>query len=110
MNDHDKARREPLDPRATYYAVYRDESKRRVIGIRRRTPLEGSRSTLDEAFTRNLRWERTLFFIDPLFGKGMDRPYDEVGVEEAERIVDMLRDYWTRPQSADSPGSSDRDQ
>jgi len=95
MVEASKAQREPLDPRATYYAVYRDESKGRVIGVRRRTPIEGSSSTIDEAFTKNLKWEHTLFFIDEQFGRGLERPYEEIGVEGAEKIVDMLLNYWS---------------
>lgn len=86
---------EPLDPSARYYAVYYDESREEVIGIRRRRPLgppDMQGVTEDEAFTTDLRWESTLFFINPLFGKGDDEPYSEIGLDEAERLVKRLYD------------------
>lgn len=104
MSEHED-RRAPLDPAARYYAVYFDDSKTRIVGIRRRfLSADMRRLKLDEAFTRNLKWESTLFFLDEKFGRGSEMPYEEVGLEEAERIVSMLCDYWTQPRSTGDLG------
>ncbi|MCL2454542.1 MAG: hypothetical protein FWD18_04485 [Micrococcales bacterium] len=100
MSEQNKPDWEPLDPNATYYAVYRHGGDGRVVGIERRKPLclPGlPDSTSDEVYTRNLRWEPSTFFIDPLFGKGDDEPYEEITLEDAERIAKGFYDASTLP-------------
>lgn len=100
MSEQDRPEWEPLDPDATYYAVYRHGGGKEVIGIERRKSLhlpDLPDATSDEVYTRSLRWEPSLFFIDPLFGKGDDAPYEEVTLEEAERIVKGFYGAWVPP-------------
>jgi hypothetical protein len=73
----------------TYYAMVNDFSSReRPGGVLRR--LEHENGEHDEAFTRNLKWERTPLLYSYERGNG-DNEFYEITEDEANRIVERIR-------------------
>jgi hypothetical protein len=77
----------------TYYVVVHNGFTREwPSGIRRRTVIDESAGTTDEAWTANRKWEPSTFFTGPFFGdfSNEDIPRVEVNVEEADQVRGML--------------------
>jgi hypothetical protein len=73
----------------TYYAMINDFSSReRPGGVLRR--IEHENGEHDEAFTRNLKWERTPLLYSYERGNG-DNEFYEITEDEANRIVERIR-------------------
>ncbi len=78
-----------MPDKATYYAVVNDLSSReRPAGVFRRTYTEDGR--LDEAFTRNLIWERSWLLVSAERGDLVNE-YIEITEDEANQIVERIR-------------------
>jgi len=76
--------------KVTYYAVVNDMSSRsRPAGVFRRTYFaDGGRR--DEAFTRNLIWERSVSLVSAERGD-LQNEFIEITEDEANQIVDRIR-------------------
>jgi hypothetical protein len=75
--------------RTTYYAMVDDyTSREEPAGVLRR--VEGDNAEYDEAFTRNLAWERSWSLYSYERGN-MDVKFFEITEDEANRIVDRIR-------------------
>ena len=76
--------------KVTYYAVVNDVSSReRPAGVFRRTYFaDGGRS--DEAFTRNLVWERSVSLVSAERGD-LQNEFIEITEGEANQIADRIR-------------------
>jgi hypothetical protein len=80
--------------RVIYYAVVNDLSSReRPAGLFRRTYF-GSGGKRDEAFTRNLIWKSSASLVSAERGD-LDNEFIEISEDEANRLMDDLRDRWT---------------
>jgi hypothetical protein len=80
--------------RVIYYAVVNDLSSReRPAGLFRRTYFE-SGGKRDEAFTRNLIWKSSASLVSAERGD-LDNEFIEISEDEANRLMDDLRDRWT---------------
>jgi hypothetical protein len=78
-----------MPDKATYYAVVNDLSSReRPAGVFRRTYTEDGR--LDEAFTRNLIWERSWLLVSAERGDLVNE-FTEITEDEANQIVERIR-------------------
>jgi hypothetical protein len=79
-----------MPDRITYYAIIdRLSSRERPAGVLRRTYTEdGGRR--DEAFTRNLTWERSWSFVSAERGDP-ENEFIEIAEDEANQIVDRIR-------------------
>jgi hypothetical protein len=79
-----------MPDKVTYYAVVNDVSSReRPAGVFRRTYFtDGGRR--DEAFTRNLIWERSVSLVSAERGD-LQNEFIEITEEEADQIVDRIR-------------------
>ena len=79
-----------MPDKVTYYAVVNDLSSReRPAGVFRRTYTEeGGRR--DEAFTRNLIWERSPLLVSAERGD-LQNEFIEITEDEANQIVDRIR-------------------
>jgi hypothetical protein len=79
-----------MPDKVTYYAVVNDLSSReRPAGVFRRTYFEtGGRR--DEAFTRNLIWERSPLLVTAERGD-LQNEFIEITEDEANQIVDRIR-------------------
>ena len=79
-----------MPDKVTYYAVVNDLSSReRPAGVFRRTYFEaGGRH--DEAFTRNLIWERSVSLVSAERGD-LQNEFIEITEDEANQIVDRIR-------------------
>jgi hypothetical protein len=79
-----------MPDKITYYAVVNDLSSReRPAGVFRRTYFEtGGRR--DEAFTRNLVWERSASLVSAERGN-LQNEFVEITEDEANQIVDRIR-------------------
>ena len=78
-----------MTEKTTYFAILgEDGSLDQPIGVFRR--LEGDRGQIDEAFSRNLKWEFSPLLYSAERG---DTTYDfaEITEQEADRIVDAIR-------------------
>lgn len=74
----------------TYYAIVTHRSSReRPAGVLRRTRLE-SGGRRDEAFTRDLSWERSSALASAEHGD-LQNEFVEITEAEAERIVARIR-------------------
>ncbi len=75
--------------KVTYYAVVNDLSSRaKPSGVFRRTYTEDGR--LDEAFTRNLIWERSWLLASAERGD-LANDFIEITEDEADQIVERIR-------------------
>ncbi|MBV9448446.1 MAG: hypothetical protein JO345_21385 [Streptosporangiaceae bacterium] len=78
-----------MPTKITYYALINDFSSReRPGGVLRRIEHNGGQH--DEAFTRNLEWERTPLLYSYERGDG-DNDFYEISEEEAELIVERIK-------------------
>ena len=79
-----------MPDKITYYAVVNDLSSReRPAGVFRRTYFEdGGRR--DEAFTRNLIWERSVSLVSAERGD-VQNEFIEITEAEANQIVERIR-------------------
>jgi len=79
-----------MPDKVTYYAVVNDLSSReRPAGVFRRTYFEdGGRR--DEAFTRNLIWERSVSLVSAERGD-VQNEFIEITEDEANEIVERIR-------------------
>jgi hypothetical protein len=79
-----------MPDKVTYYAVVNDLSSReRPTGVFRRTyPEDGGK--LDEAFTRNLIWERSWLLVSAERGDLVNE-FVEITEAEANEIVESIR-------------------
>ncbi|MEO5534188.1 MAG: hypothetical protein ABIR17_03555 [Pseudolysinimonas sp.] len=81
-----------------FYAVMHNGFTREwPSGFRRRTSIDDTGVTRDEAWTSREQWEPSAFFFGAQFGDFSDQdvPYVEVGEAEADDIRSMLT---TRPR------------
>ena len=78
-----------MPDKVTYYAVVNDLSSReKPSGVFRRTYTEDGR--LDEAFTRNLVWERSWLLVSAERGD-LANEFIEITEDEANQIVERIR-------------------
>jgi hypothetical protein len=78
-----------MPPKIIYYAFINEfSSKERPGGVVRRT--ENDEGEYDEAFTRNLAWERTPLLYSYERGN-RDSQFYEITEDEANQIVARLR-------------------
>jgi hypothetical protein len=78
-----------MPDKVTYYAVVNDLSSReRPAGVFRRTYIADGR--LDEAFTRNLIWERSWLLVSAERGDLVNE-FIEITEDEANQIVERIR-------------------
>ena len=87
-----------MPDKVTYYAVVNNLSRReRPAGVFRRTYTEDG-GKLDEAFTRNLIWERSWLLVSAERG---DLVYEfiEITETEANEIVERIRATVTGPSN-----------
>jgi len=78
-----------MPDKVTHYAVVNDLSSReRPAGVFRRTYTEDGR--LDEAFTRNLIWERSWLLVSAERGDLVNE-FIEISEDEANQIVERIR-------------------
>lgn len=74
----------------TYYAIVTSRSSReQPAGVLRRSHLEAG-GRRDEAFTRDLIWERSTSLVSAERGD-LQNEFVEISAEEAERIVARIR-------------------
>ena len=79
-----------MPDRVTYYAIVNDLSNLdRPTGVFRRTYTEDG-GKLDEAFTRNLIWERSWLLVSAERGDLVNE-FIEITEEEANAIVERIR-------------------
>ncbi len=79
-----------MPDKVTYYAVVNDLSRReRPAGVFRRTYTEDG-GRLDEAFTRNLVWERSWLLVSSERGDLVNE-FIEITETEANQIVERIR-------------------
>ena len=79
-----------MSDKVTYYAVVNDLSSReRPAGVFRRTYFEDG-GRLDEAFTRNLIWERSVSLVSAERGD-VQNEFIEITEAEANQIVERIR-------------------
>jgi hypothetical protein len=79
-----------MPDKVTYYAVVDDLSTReRPAGVFRRTYFQ-SGGRRDEAFTRNLIWERSPALVSAERGD-LQNEFVEITEDEANQIVDRIR-------------------
>jgi len=79
-----------MPDKVTYYAVVNDLSSReRPAGVFRRT-YTGDVGRLDEAFTRNLIWERSWLLVSAERGDLVNE-FIEITEDEANQIVERIR-------------------
>lgn len=78
-----------MPAKVTYYAIVDDFSSREEpAGVLRR--IEHDDGEHDEAFTRDLAWQRSSSLYSYERGSG-DSQFYEISAEEAERIVARIR-------------------
>jgi len=78
-----------MPTKITYFAFVNElSSKERPGGVVRRT--ENDEGEFDEAFTRNLVWERTPLLYSFERGNG-DSVFYEITEDEANQIVERIR-------------------
>ena len=79
-----------MPDKVTYYAVVNDLSSReRPAGVFRRTYFEAG-GRRDEAFTRNLVWERSPSLVSAERGD-LQNEFIEITADEANQIVERIR-------------------
>jgi hypothetical protein len=88
-----------MPDKVTYYAVVDDLSSReRPAGVFRRTYFE-SGGRRDEAFTRNLVWERSASLVSAERGD-LQNDFIEITEDEANQIVERIRAKVTGTSNA----------
>jgi hypothetical protein len=88
-----------MPDKVTYYAVVDDLSSReRPAGVFRRTYFE-SGGRRDEAFTRNLVWERSASLVSAERGD-LQNDFFEITEDEADRLMEQLRVRWSGTSNA----------
>jgi len=88
-----------MPDKVTYYAVVDDLSSReRPAGVFRRTYFE-SGGRRDEAFTRNLVWERSASLVSAERGD-LQNDFFEITEDEADQLMEQLRVRWTGTSNA----------
>ena len=88
-----------MPDKVTYYAVVDGLSSReRPAGVFRRTYFE-SGGRRDEAFTRNLVWERSASLISAERGD-LQNDFFEITEDEAEQLMEQLRVRWSGTSNA----------
>ena len=91
-----------MPDKVTYYAVVDDLSSReRPAGVFRRTYFE-SGGRRDEAFTRNLVWERSASLVSAERG-GLQNDFFEITEDEADQLMEQLRVRWSGTSNARVP-------
>jgi hypothetical protein len=82
-------KRDPMPTKITYYAIINQFSNReRPGGVIRR--IENDEGEYDEAFTGDLKWERTPLLYSYERGN-RDSEFYEISEDEANRIVERIR-------------------
>jgi hypothetical protein len=85
-----------MPAKITYYAIVNDYGTReRPSGVIRRT--QDDKGEHDDAFTRDLKWERTPLLYSYERGNG-DAEFYEISEDEADRIVERIRRTVTGQQ------------
>ena len=88
-----------MPDKVTYYAVVDDLSSReRPAGVFRRTYFE-SGGRRDEAFTRNLVWERSASLVSAERGD-LQNDFFEITEDEADQLMEQLRVRWSGTSNA----------
>jgi hypothetical protein len=88
-----------MPDKVTYYAVVDDLSSReRPAGVFRRTYFE-SGGRRDEAFTRNLVWERSASLVSAERGD-LQNDFFEITEDEADQLMEELRVRWSGASNA----------
>jgi hypothetical protein len=88
----------PMSTKITYYAFVNEfSSKERPGGVIRRT--ENDEGEYDEAFTGDLKWERSPLLYSYEQGN-RDSQFYEISEEEADRIVQRIRRTVTGEQQS----------
>jgi hypothetical protein len=88
-----------MPDKVTYYAVVDGLSSReRPAGVFRRTYFE-SGGRRDEAFTRNLVWERSASLVSAERGD-LQNDYIEITEDEADQLMEQLRVRWSGTSNA----------
>jgi len=88
-----------MPDKVTYYAVVDDLSSReRPAGVFRRTYFE-SGGRRDEAFTRNLVWERSASLVSAERGD-LENDFFEITEDEADQLMEQLRVRWSGASNA----------
>ena len=88
-----------MPDKVTYYAVVDDLSSReRPAGVFRRTYFE-SGGRRDEAFTRNLVWQRSASLVSAERGD-LQNEFIEITEGEADQIVERIRAKVTGTSNA----------
>jgi hypothetical protein len=88
-----------MPDKVTYYAVMDDLSSReRPAGVFRRTYFE-SGGRRDEAFTRNLVWERSASLVSAERGD-LQNDFFEITEDEADQLMEQLRVRWSGTSNA----------
>jgi hypothetical protein len=88
-----------MPDKVTYYAVVDDLSSReRPAGVFRRTYFE-SGGRRDEAFTRNLVWERSASLVSAERGD-LQNDFFEITEDEADQLMEQLRVRWSGTRNA----------
>jgi hypothetical protein len=83
-----------MPDKVTYYAVVDGLSSReRPAGVFRRTYFE-SGGRRDEAFTRNLVWERSASLVSAERGD-LQNDFFEITEDEADQLMEQLRVRWS---------------
>ena len=88
-----------MTDKVTYYAIVNDLSSReRPAGVFRRIYFEvgGKR---DEAFTTDLKWERSASLVSAERGD-LENDFIEITEDEASQLMEELRARWTGTGSA----------
>ena len=88
-----------MPDKVTHYAVVDDLSSReRPAGVFRRTYFE-SGGRRDEAFTRNLVWERSASLVSAERGD-LQNDFFEITEDEADQLMEQLRVRWSGTSNA----------
>jgi hypothetical protein len=88
-----------MSDKVIYYAVINELSNReRPAGLFRRTYTEAG-GRRDEAFTRDLIWERSASLVSAERGD-LQREFVEISEVEADQLMAQLRDRWTSSGSS----------
>ncbi len=83
-----------MPDKVTYYAVVNAlSSRKRPAGVFRRTYFEAG-GKRDEAFTRNLIWERSSSLVSAERGD-LQNEFVEITEDEANQIVERIRETVT---------------
>ena len=87
-----------MPDKVTYYAAVNELSSRdRPAGVFRRTYIEDG-GRLDEAFTRNLIWERSWLLVSAERGDLVNE-FVEITEAEANQIVERIKATVTDPSN-----------